>query len=105
MTTTSSETSYSEEPVDFICTVTFDTASGATTMVGGAVQVDARNITTGARVSGTASIASATTIRCTFAAGALAAGVWEILVLATPSGYSAQVVAAIKWTIKAGAAF
>lgn len=95
---------YASAPLDFVCQVTFDAGAGATTLTGGAIRVDAINDKSKAKVAGTATILTGTTARCTFAAGSLPPGNYEVQVLATPIGATAQVVSASAWHVKPGAA-
>lgn len=89
--------------LDFaVSPVTFD-AGGPTTLVGATVSVDAINTTTSAKYHGTASVTGATSMRCTFEAGALPAGRYEVQVRAT-IGSADQVISASLWTVKPGAA-
>lgn len=96
-------TAHEATGIDALVTVTFDTAPGATTLSGATVAVNARNIATGTKYAGTATVASATTIRCTFAAWALPAGTYSVQIRATPTGYSAQTVADVVFAVKASA--
>lgn len=79
--------------------VTFDAASGVTTLVGGAAEVSAKTAA-GASVTGTATIIDADTIRCTFAAGAFTAGRAKIQVRATPLGFAEQTIQETIWEIR-----
>jgi len=96
-------TAYEATGIDALVTVTFDTAPGATTLSGATVAVNARNTVTGTKYAGTATVASATTIRCTFAAWAIPTGTYSVQVRATPTGYSAQTVADATFMIKPSA--
>lgn len=90
--------------IDALVTVTFDALPGATTLSGATVAVNARNAATGTKYAGTATVASSTTIRCTFAAWALPAGTYSVQVRATPTGYGAQTVADVTFVVKPSAA-
>lgn len=98
-----SNVAYTTAPLDFLATIAIDPASGVSTMIGAAVRVDALNISTGVKTTGTATVAGATTIQGTFAAGVLPVGEYEIQVLATPPGKLAQVVSTDRWQVKLGA--
>lgn len=94
---------YTSAPLDFLANpVTFD-AGGPTTLVGATVRVDAINDVTKAKTAGTATVVDADTCRCTFAAGTLPAGRYDVQLLATISGVS-QVICASLWTVRPGAA-
>lgn len=93
---------YTSGDVDFLVSpVTFD-AGGPTTLVGAAVSVDAINLATGTKYHGAASVTSATSMRCTFEAGSLPAGRYEVQAHVT-IGSADQVISASLWTVKPGA--
>ena len=97
-------TVFESEGFDSLTTVAFDNLTGATTLIGAAVAVDALNVATGIKTVGVATVASATTIRATFAVWLLSAGRYSVQVRATPSGYAQQVVADCALTVVAAAA-
>jgi broad specificity polyphosphatase/5'/3'-nucleotidase SurE len=84
--------------------VTFGAGSGVTTLVGGTVAAYAKNSTTGAKVAATScTIASATSIRATWAPGLLPVGSHNVQVYATPVAHAIQTVSDTEWTIKEAA--
>ena len=103
MTVHATKAIYFSVPFTFtVSPITFkDTAIN--TIVGGAVRVDATN-EDGTKVAGTATIASATSITCSFAIGALAVGEWSVQTMATPIGGAADIVSEITLTVMPGAA-
>ena len=93
---------YTSADLDFaVSPVTFDDG-GPTTLVGATVSVDALNLTTGLKYHGTATVTSATSMRCTFNAGDLPAGRYEVQAHVT-IGSVDQVISASVWTVKPGA--
>jgi len=86
------QTAYEATGIDALITVAFGPLPGATTLTGGTVAVDAIHLITRAKVTGTATIASATTIRCTFDPWDLVAGLYSMQTRAQPLGYSEQTV-------------
>jgi hypothetical protein len=91
---------YTAETLTFDASpVTFDAASGVTTLVGGAAEVSAKTAA-GASVTGTATIIDADTIRCTFAANSFTVGRAKIQVRATPLGFAEQTVLESIWDIR-----
>lgn len=93
---------YTSADLDFLVSpVAFD-AGGPTTLVGATVSVDAINAQTGAKYHGTATVTSATSMRCTFDAGSLPAGRYEVQAHVT-IGNADQVISASIWTVKPGA--
>ena len=101
--TTTEQTSYTSEAISYVVEVTIDPATGVTTMVGATVRVDAINIETAQKVAGTAVVTDATHIKCTFVAGALAIGPWDLQTLASPPANLPQVVKAVRWRVKSAA--
>ena len=97
-------TVFESEGFDALITVAFDSLTGATTLVGGTVAVDALNLSTSVKTTGTATVASATTVRATFAAWVLAAGKYSVQVRARPAGYTQQDVGYCTLTVLPAAA-
>lgn len=79
--------------VDRDVALSFRAGSGITTIVGGVVSVKARNVASGASVTGTAGIKDAVTVNVKFTAGSLSAGLWELQLSATPIGGQVTVMA------------
>lgn len=87
---TNRETTYEADGYDVLFTVVFDNLTGATSLTGASVAIDAVNISTGVKTSGVASVASATTIRATLTGWSLPAGTYSVQIRARPPGYSEQ---------------
>lgn len=101
---TTSFTVFEAEGFDWLIDpITFDSAAGATTMVGATVAVAAINAATEVKVAGSAAVVDATSIRATFAGWALPAGRYSVQVEATPSGYAKQIIADCALTVKKSA--
>lgn len=93
--------SHQVDGIDFLCSpVTFDSLTGATTLTGATVAVDAINSATRAKITGTANVVSANSIRCTFAPWSLAVGQYSVQVRAKPAGYAEQTIADEVWWVK-----
>lgn len=99
-----SNPAYEATGIDALVTVTFGALPGASTLTGGAVAVDAINLETKIKVPGTATIASATTIRCIFGPWILAAGIYAVHTRAQPLGYSEQTVSVERIVVEESAA-
>lgn len=101
-----SNVAYTTTPLDFLVSpVTFD-AGGPSTLVGATVRVDARNTKSGVKVAGTATVVSATSMRCTFSAGSLAVGDWEVQPWVSTGGVTQVILldpADALWHLKPGA--
>lgn len=99
------QTTFEADGIDvLISPITFDPGT-ATTMVGAVVKAYALNTKTGAAITGTATVVSATSIRATFASGTVPAGLYEVQVIATPTGYQPQTIYAETWRVsKSGGA-
>ena len=91
--------------IDFLVSpITFDNLTGATSMVGGTVGVEAITTRGGLRYTGVATLVNASTgIRCTFAPRALPPGVYSVQVRATPAGYAQQTISDTVWVVKTSA--
>lgn len=96
-------TAYTSTSLDFLVDpVTLD-PGGPTTLIGAVVRVDALNLSTKAKVAGLATVITATSVRCFFAAGDLVAGRYEVQLRATVGSVS-QIISETTWAVKPGAA-
>lgn len=96
--------SYATEQLDFELVVTFDPASGLSSILDGAVRVDALNLRSGARTAGEVDVSGPTTANCAFAAGILPSDRYEVQATFTPTDGAPRVVSASLWIVKPGAA-
>lgn len=96
---------YVADGIDLVVSpITFDAASGATTLIGGTCAAWARNKLGGPAIAATSAvIVSATSIRVKWAPSLLAAGKYTVHVLATPLGFAVQTVSDSDWQINASA--
>lgn len=98
-------TSHTTDGLDLLVSpVTFGTGAGASTLVGGVVAAYAKNASTGTvYTAASCTVASATSVRATWAPLALPAGKYSVQVYATPTGYAIQTIADIDVTVLAAA--
>lgn len=83
-------TFWEEDDIAFEVDVTIEAGAAIAALTGGTVVVLARR--NGTTVAGSGSVADATTLACSFAAGALAAGLYLLQVAVTVSGQRQTVV-------------
>ena len=94
--------SHESDGIDFLCTVAFDTLSGATTLLGATFAVDAIS-PSGARFAGATAYVGPNQFRCTFAGWAMSADTYSVQSRARPAGYAEETVADTTWIVKVSA--
>lgn len=81
---------YEADGLDCVLTVTFNASPGATTLMGGTVEVDLLEANTGLKYEGAGAPLTATTASVQTDGWAIPPGTYELHVRPIPSGYSSQ---------------